>query len=66
MLVPDERRFRANVDAVLDDFAPGHAEVVPLEIGAPDPWRLLHGAAHVLSLVHLLGDITIARRAPLS
>jgi hypothetical protein len=65
MLVPDEWRLRANVDAVLDDLASGDAQIVPLEVGAPDPRRLLHGAAHVSSLVLLLADIMIARRAPL-
>src|ERR687898_1629632 len=40
-------RLRANVHAVLDDFAPGYAEIVLLEIGALDPRRLLLSAAHV-------------------
>ncbi len=51
------------VDAALDDLASGDAQIVPLEV--PDPRRLLHGAAHVSSLVLLLADIMIARRAPL-
>src|SRR5215208_6587621 len=40
-------RFRADVHAVVDDFASGYAEIVLLEIGALDPRRLLLGAAHV-------------------
>src|ERR671911_1353861 len=47
MLVLEGRRFRANVHAVLDDFASGNAEIVLLEIGALDFQRLLLGAAHV-------------------
>jgi len=47
MPVPDERGLRADLDAVLDDLAPGDAEVVLLEIGALDPRRLLNGGAHV-------------------
>ena len=47
MLVLDERRFRADVDAVLDDLAPGDAEIVLLEIGTLDSRRLLLCAAHV-------------------
>src|SRR5262245_53256556 len=35
VLVPDVRRLRADLDAVLDDFASGDAEVVTLKIGAP-------------------------------
>jgi hypothetical protein len=41
MLVPDGRRFRAYVDAVLDDLASWDAEIVPLEIGALDSRQLL-------------------------
>jgi hypothetical protein len=37
MEVLDERRVRANVHAVVDDFASGNAEIVLLEIGALDP-----------------------------
>src|SRR5215207_4470654 len=40
-------RFRADVHAVLDDFASGNAEIVVLEIGALDSRRLLLGAAHL-------------------
>src|SRR5215213_4237368 len=47
MLVLEGQRLRANVHAVLDDFASGNAEIVLLEIGAPDSLRLLLGAAHV-------------------
>ena len=36
MLVLDGWRFRADVDAVLDELAAGDAEIVPLEIGARD------------------------------
>lgn len=39
--------FRADVDAVLDDFAFGNAEIVLLRIGALDTRRLLLRAAHV-------------------
>jgi hypothetical protein len=45
--VLDGRRFRADVDAVLDDLAAGDAEIVPLEIGARDS-GLLRGAAHLI------------------
>jgi hypothetical protein len=47
MLVLEGRRIRANVHAVLDDFASGNAEIVLLEIGALDSRRLLVRAAHV-------------------
>src|SRR5919202_4477732 len=47
MLVLDERRFRADVDAVLDDLASRDAEIVLLEIRAPDSRRLLLRAGHV-------------------
>jgi hypothetical protein len=47
MLVLEGWRFRADVHAVLDDFASGYTEIVLLEIGALDPRRLLLGAAHV-------------------
>src|SRR5918993_3848925 len=40
-------RFRANVHAVVDDFASENAEIVLLEIGALDSRRLLLRAAHV-------------------
>ena len=49
-------RFRANVHAVLDDFASGNAEIVLLEIGVLDSGRLLLGAAHVT-----LRGIVVAR-----
>jgi hypothetical protein len=39
--VLDERRFRAEVDARLDDLVAVDTEVVPLEIGAPESRRLL-------------------------
>src|SRR5215211_3936189 len=47
MLVLKGWRFRANVQAVLDDLASGNAEIVLLEIGALDSRRLLLRAAHV-------------------
>jgi hypothetical protein len=47
MLVLDGRRLGTDLDAVLDDLASGNAEIMPLEIGAPESRRLLHGAAHV-------------------
>ena len=47
MLVFEGWRFRANVHAVVDDFASGNAEIVLLEIGALDSRRLLLRAAHV-------------------
>jgi hypothetical protein len=64
--VLDERRFRADVDAPLDDLAPGHAEVVSPEVGAADARDLLLAAAHVSSSVSLLADIRVTRRAPLA
>jgi hypothetical protein len=47
MLVPDEGRFRADVDAVLDDLSSWGTQIVPLEIGARDSRQLPHRAAHV-------------------
>jgi hypothetical protein len=41
MGVLDQRRFRAEVDACLDDLAAGDAEIVLLEIGASESRRLL-------------------------
>src|SRR5262245_62149961 len=41
MGVPDERCFRAYVDARLDDLTSGNAEIVLLEIGAPNSRRLV-------------------------
>jgi hypothetical protein len=38
--VLDERCGRAEVDEGLDDFVPGDAEIVLLEIGALDVWLL--------------------------
>src|SRR5262249_53191209 len=37
MRVPDERRLRGEVDAVLDDLSSRDAQRVSLEIGAPEP-----------------------------
>ena len=37
MRVLDRRRFRADVDALLDDLAPGDAEIVLLQIAAHNP-----------------------------
>src|SRR5262249_45736615 len=45
MRVLDRRRFRADPDALLDDLAPGGAEIVLLQIGAPQSRRLLHPPA---------------------
>jgi hypothetical protein len=47
MGVLDQRRLGADVDAGLDDLASGDAEIVLLEIGALDSFRLLgcHDAA---------------------
>src|SRR5262249_9688720 len=42
MAVPNGRHFGADVDAVLDPLPPGNAEVVPVEVGTPEPRRLLH------------------------
>ncbi|MDQ3965661.1 MAG: hypothetical protein M3246_04290, partial [Actinomycetota bacterium] len=57
MLVLEGWCFRANVHAVLDDFASGNAEIVLLEIGALDFRCLLLGAAHVT-----LRGLVVARR----
>src|SRR5687768_6095216 len=46
MGVLDQRRFRADVDARLDHLASGDVEVVLLEIGAPESWRLLDRHDH--------------------
>jgi hypothetical protein len=43
MGVLDEGRGRAEVDAGLDDLVAGDAEIVLLEIGALDSFRLLGG-----------------------
>jgi hypothetical protein len=37
----DQRRLRADVDARLDDLVVGDAEILLLEIGAPQSRRLL-------------------------
>jgi hypothetical protein len=47
MLVPDEWRLRANVDAALDDLASGDAQIVPLEV------RLIPGACCTVLLTFL-------------
>jgi hypothetical protein len=39
--VPDEWRVRTDVDARLDDLASGKAEIVLLEVGVLDSFRLL-------------------------
>jgi hypothetical protein len=59
MLVLEGWRFRANVHAVVDDFASGNAEIVLLEIGALDSRRLLLGAVHV----SLLGLVVALHRS---
>jgi hypothetical protein len=51
MPVPDERRLRADLDPVLDHLASGDAEVVVLEIRAPEARRLLHCSHLTTSLV---------------
>src|SRR6186997_2211938 len=47
MPVSDRRRVRVDLDAVLDDLTPRHAEVVPLEVGAGESRNLLcrHGSS---------------------
>src|SRR5215208_7642060 len=57
------RRVRADVHAVVEDFASGNAEIVLLEIGALDSRRLLIGAANLnlLSLVVTLHRSRAAR-----
>ncbi len=42
MRAPDQRRFRADVHARLDNLAPGDAEILPLQIGVPQSRRLLY------------------------
>jgi hypothetical protein len=42
MSVLDQRRPGADVDARLDDLAPGDTEILPLQIGAPQSRRLLY------------------------
>src|SRR5262249_24597218 len=46
VLMPDDRRLEADLDAVLDDLAAGDAEVAVLKVGAPEPRRLLNGGGH--------------------
>jgi hypothetical protein len=51
----DRCRVRADVDALLDDLAPGDTQIVLLQIGAPQSWRLLYPptrAAAVLARAH--------------
>jgi hypothetical protein len=43
MRVLDGWCFGADVDAVLDDLAPGDAKIVPLQIGTPQSRRLPAG-----------------------
>ena len=54
--VLDQRCGRAEVDARLDDLASGDAEILLLEIGAPESRRLLdppaRAAAAVLGRTH--------------
>jgi hypothetical protein len=45
--MPDGGRFRADLDAVLDDLTSRGAEVMLLEIRARDPRGLLRHGAHV-------------------
>jgi hypothetical protein len=61
VLVPDERRLRTDVDAVLDYFAPRNPKIVPLHIGAEEPWRLLDGGGHVCLLRLVVVRSRIAR-----
>lgn len=51
MGVLDQRRFRADVDPRLHHLAPGHAEILPLQIGAPQSRRLLDRTARVAVVV---------------
>src|SRR5262249_3514803 len=39
-------RLGAELDAVLDDLAPGDTEIVALQVGAPESRGLLNGGAH--------------------
>jgi hypothetical protein len=41
--VPAKRRFRIELDPHLDDLTSGDAEIVPLELGAPDARLLRQG-----------------------
>jgi hypothetical protein len=50
MPVPRGRASPIDLDPGLDDLAPGNAEIVILEIGAPDP-GLRRVAVNLLSLV---------------
>jgi hypothetical protein len=51
MRVPDQRRFRADVDARPDHLAPGNAEILPLQIDAPQSRRLLDCPTRVAAVV---------------
>ena len=51
VLVPDGGRRWEEVDAVLDDHASGDAEVVLLQIGAPESGRLLDVVTPVVVLM---------------
>ena len=51
MGVPDQRRFRADVDARLDDLTPGNAEIPPVQIDALQSRRLLDCPARVAGVV---------------
>ena len=48
--VLDHWRFRAEVDARLDHFVAGDAEIVLLQIGAPESRRLLHPPARAAAV----------------
>jgi hypothetical protein len=64
----DERRFRADVDARLDRPASGDAEILPLEIGAPESRRLLdrHDHSSRSSSADSCGSSQAAKWPPLS
>src|SRR5690348_6287642 len=47
MGVLNQRRFRANVHARLNHLTPWGTEILPLQIGAPQPWRLLYRPTRV-------------------
>src|SRR5262245_58562550 len=64
MLVPDRRRFRAELDAVLDHMASWDGEIVLLQIRTPQSRRLLHWCAHIYPRV-VSGPTKAARWGPL-
>src|SRR5215831_669391 len=51
MRVPDGWCFGADVDALLDDLAPGDAEIVLLQLGAPQSRCLLYPSARAAAAI---------------